>query len=158
VAGVAVGAAMKPRCCLGLALALLGLALALVVGLQTFAFAAHAQKRFPSIDDAVTALIGAIRADDRKALIEILGPEGWPLVSSGDDVADRRTGAHFVAEYEKAHHLLAGGGKVVLYVGADDFPFPIPLVPDGPSWRWDTEAGADEILNRRIGSNELSAI
>jgi Protein of unknown function (DUF2950) len=135
----------------------LGLALALVVGLQTLAFAAG-QKRFASIDEAVGALVAAIRAEDRNALIDILGPAGRRLVSSGDKVADRQTGARFATDYEKAHHLLAGGGKVVLYVGSDDFPFPIPLVPDGPSWRGDTAAGSQEIVNRRIGNNELSAI
>src|SRR5262249_57829024 len=56
------------------------------------------------------------------------------------------------------HRLEGGGGRVVLYVGDDDFPFPIPLVPEGPRWVWDTDAGDDELLNRRIGQNELSAI
>jgi hypothetical protein len=134
------------------------LALVLVLGLAGASLAAHAQKRFETLDDAVTALIGAIRAHDRKTLVEILGPEGQPLIFSGDHVADRRAGERFVAEYDRAHRLEMGGGKVVLYVGADDFPFAIPLVPDGPSWRWDTAAGREEIVDRRVGQNELSAI
>jgi hypothetical protein len=134
------------------------IALALLIGLQGAAFAAPAQKRFDSLDDAVNAFVAAIRAADRKAIVAILGPEGKPLVSSGDDVADRAAFQRFVAEYDSAHRLEGGGGKVVLYIGDDDFPFPIPLVPDGPYWIWDTDAGDEEILNRRIGRNELSAI
>jgi hypothetical protein len=79
-------------------------------------------------------------------------------VWSGDDVADRAAFQRFTAEYDRAHRLEGGGGKVVLYVGDDDFPFPIPLVPDGPRWLWDTDAGDDELLNRRIGENELATI
>jgi len=120
--------------------------------------AAPAQKSFGSLDEAVNALIAAIRAADRKALVAILGPQGNPLVYSGDDVADRAAFQRFVAEYDRAHRLEGGGGKVVLYVGDDDFPFPIPLVPEGPRWVWDTDAGDDELLNRRIGQNELAAI
>jgi Protein of unknown function (DUF2950) len=137
----------------------LGIALAVVIGLQGAAFAAPAQqKTFESLDDAVNALISAFRAGDRKAIVEVLGPLGRPLVSSGDDTADRRGFQRFVAEYDREHRLEGGGGKVILYVGADDFPFPIPLVPDGPLWFWDTDAGDDEILYRRVGRNELSTI
>ena len=134
------------------------LALAIVLALQGVALAAPAQKSFASLDDAVDALVAAIRAADRKALVEILGPQGTPLVWSGDAVADRAAFQRFVTAYDRAHRLAGGGGKVVLYVGNDDFPFPIPLVPDGPRWLWDTDAGDDEMLNRRIGQNELSVI
>ena len=134
------------------------LALAMVLALQSASLAAPAQKSFGSLDEAVSALVGAIRAADRKALLEILGPQGSPLVWSGDDVADRAAFQRFTAAYDRAHRLEGGGGKVALYVGDDDFPFPIPLVPDGPRWLWDTEAGDDELLNRRIGQNELSVI
>jgi hypothetical protein len=106
----------------------------------------------------VGALIAGLRAADRAALVKVLGAEGRALVSSGDDVADRNVFRAFVTEYDRAHRLEGGGGRVVLYVGPDDFPFPIPLVPDGPYWRWDVAAGRDEILHRRIGRNELSAI
>jgi hypothetical protein len=133
-------------------------AFAVVIGLQGGAVAAPAQKSFESPDDAVDALAGAIRAADRKALVEILGPAGRPLITSGDDVADRAAFQRFAAAYDRAHRLEGGGGKVVLYIGDDDFPFPIPLVPDGPRWRWDTAAGAEEALSRQIGENELGAI
>jgi hypothetical protein len=136
----------------------LSVTLALVLGLHGAAFAASAQKSFTSLDEAVNALVTAIRGSDRKALVEILGPRGTPLVWSGDDVADRAAFQRFVAAYERAHRLEGGGGKVLLYVGDDDFPFPIPLVPDGPRWLWDTDGGDDELLTRRIGKDELSAI
>ena len=137
----------------------LSIALALAVLLQGAALAAPpGQKTFESLDDAVNALVGAFRAGDRKALIEILGPKGRPLISSGDEVADRAAFQRFVTAYDRAHRLEGGGGKVVLYVGDNDFPVAIPLVPDGPRWFWDTDAGDDELLYRRIGRNELSAI
>ena len=137
---------------------ILRVALVMVLAWSTAAAGAPQGKRFSSLEDAVDALVDAVRAHDRNALAQILGPHGGALVSSGDDVADRRAGERFVAEYDTAHRLEGGGGKVVLYVGADDFPFPIPLVPDGPSWRWDADAGREEILSRRIGRNELSVI
>ena len=136
----------------------LSVALAIVLGLQGATLAAPAQKRFASLDEAVGAFVAAIRAADRKALVEILGPRGNPLVWSGDEVADREAFRRFTAAYDRAHRLEGGGGKVVLYVGDDDFPFPIPLVPDGPTWMWDTAAGDDELVRRRIGQNELSVI
>jgi len=136
----------------------LRLAIMLFFACSTVASAAAEAKRFASLDDAVNALIDALRSQDRRALADILGPQGRILVSSGDDVADRNASQRFIAEYDKAHRLEGGGGKVVLYVGADDFPFPIPLVPDGPSWRWDVDEGREEILRRRVGRNELSVI
>ena len=136
----------------------LSVALAIMLALQCATFAAPAQKTFASLDEAVNALVAALRAADRKALVEILGPQGNPLVWSGDDVADRAAFQRFTAEYDRAHRLEGGAGKVVLFVGDDDFPFPIPLVPDGPRWLWDTDAGDDELLNRRIGENELATI
>jgi hypothetical protein len=135
----------------------MAVAITLALVLTGSALAAE-QKRFESVGAAVDALIAALRADDQKALAEILGEGGRPLVSSGDRVSDRTTMARFVGNYDQRHQLEAGGGKVILKVGSDDFPLPIPLVPDGPSWRWDTEAGKEEILNRRVGRNELNAI
>lgn len=119
---------------------------------------ATVQRRFASIEDALSALVDAIRAGDRKAMLAIFGQEGKGLVWSGDEVSDRRARERFVAAYDDKHRLEAGGGKVVLVVGRDDFPFPIPIVPDGPSWRFDTAAGKDELVNRRIGQNELNTI
>ena len=100
----------------------------------------------------------ALKSGDSKAMLAIVGEGGQGLVSSGDAVADKHARERFVAAYNEKHSLVAGGGKVVLVVGRDDFPFPIPLVPDGPSWRFDTAAGKEEVINRRIGRNELNTI
>lgn len=154
---------MTPRGRLVLCLWVRAVALLLVLVLTAepapLALAADARQRtFESPEAAVEALIGAFRSNDRKAQLDILGPESQTLVYSGDDVADRNARARFAAEYDGAHRLAGGGGKVVLYVGKDDFPFPIPLIPDGPVWRFDSAAGKEEILNRRIGRNELQTI
>ena len=133
------------------------IAVALVVTLVASVSGAE-PKRFESVGAAVDAFIAALRSNDQKVLLGMLGEAARPLVFSGDPVSDRATAAKFVAEYDQRHQLHAGGGKVVLHVGTDDFPMPIPLVPDGPSWRWDAEAGKEEILARRIGRNELNAI
>jgi len=140
---------------------LLGVTLALAVlwlASSSPASAAVPQRRFATPEEGARALVDALKADDKKALLGILGPAGNGLVSSGDPVADRRARDRFVAEYDDKHGFDAGDGKVVLVVGREDFPFPIPLVPDGPSWRFDTAAGKQEILDRRLGRNELNTI
>ncbi len=119
---------------------------------------AAGQKHFETPEEAVQALIDALRKDDKKQLGEVLGPGSGAVIFSGDKVADNRAREAFLREYDERHRLEAGGGKIVLNVGADDYPFPIPVVPDGPSWRFDTAEGKEEILNRRIGRNELAAI
>lgn len=135
------------------------IALALALVLHGAAYAVPpGQKSFETLDDAVGALVGAFRAGDQKTLLEILGPKGRAVISSGDKVADRAAYERFVASYDRKHRLEGGGGQVVLYVGDDDYPVPIPLVPDGPRWFWDTDAGDDEILFRRVGRNELATI
>jgi len=127
---------------------------------QTSAWAAATAKQtmFDTPEAAVDSLIEALRKGDSKALAALLGPSSESLVSSGDPVEDKRAGGRFVAEYDKTHKLVAGGGKIVLHVGQDDFPFPIPVVPDGDKWRFDTPAGKEEILNRRVGRNERAVI
>ena len=100
----------------------------------------------------------AIRAGDRKALLAILGEAGKGLVFSGDEVADRRAGERFVASTTRAIGSRPGAARSSSSWEANNFPFAIPLVPDGPSWRFDTEAGKEEMLNRRIGENELNTI
>jgi hypothetical protein len=136
----------------------LGVALGIVLALHGTAFAEAEPRGFASLEEAVGALIAALRAADEKALLEILGPRGAPLVRSGDRVADRAAFERFITAYDRAHRLEGGGGKVVLYVGSDEFPFPIPLVPEGPRWFWDADAGDEELLSRRIGQNELAVI
>jgi len=116
------------------------------------------QKTFPSIDAAARALLDAVKTGNRKEMLAILGEDGKGIVWSGDEVSDKRGRDRFVAAWDEQHNFEAGGGKVVMVLGRDNFPFPIPLVPDGPSWRFDTAAGKEEILNRRIGRNELNTI
>ena len=122
------------------------------------AYGASVQRRFESDEEAAQALVDALKSGDQKAMLAVLGDEGKSVISSGDAVGDRSARERFVAAYDEKHRLDAGGGKVILVVGSDDFPFPIPIVPDGPSWRFDTAAGKEEILNRRIGRNELNTI
>jgi hypothetical protein len=89
----------------------------------------------------------------------MFGHGAEPLISSGDKVADRAVRERFVAMYDEGHRLVKEGDtQAVLQIGKDEWPFPIPLVSEGGAWRFDVAAGQQEILNRRIGANELSAI
>jgi hypothetical protein len=117
------------------------------------------QTTFKSPQDAVDALVTAIKADKTDTLVSILGPEGQKLASSGDPVADEAARTRFATAYDEGHELKQeGDARAILIVGKDDFPFPIPLVAKDGAWSFDTAAGAEEILNRRIGENELAAI
>jgi hypothetical protein len=117
------------------------------------------QKRFASAEAGVEALIAALKANDVKAMLAILGPEARPLIVTGDPVADRQERERVVRDYEESHSLaMSGETKAVLQIGKDDWPMPIPLVKENDGWRFDTHAGKEEILNRRIGRNELAAI
>jgi len=135
-----------------------GLFLTAIVLLTSSLASAAGPMAFGSPEEAFRALITAVREHDTRALLTILGPGARPLVSSGDPVADRQAGERLVQAYDVANTIEAGNGRVVLVVGKDGFPFPIPVVPDGPVWRFDTHRGQEEILARRIGRNELSAI
>jgi Protein of unknown function (DUF2950) len=120
---------------------------------------ASAQERFDSADGAVTALIDAAKSDSKDAVLGVLGPDGRKIVSSGDEVADRSTREKFVAAYDAKHLLRSDGkGREILVIGDDGWPFPIPIVRSRDKWSFDTKAGLDEILRRRIGRNELAAI
>ena len=116
-------------------------------------------KEFRSADDAVNAFIGAIRADDTPRLLAIMGPEGEDIVSSGDDVSDRLRRQKFIQLYDEKHSLSnENGDGVTLVVGKSDWPFPVQIVRRGSGWVFDSNAGREEIINRRIGENELAAI
>ncbi len=117
------------------------------------------QAAFDSPEHAVEALVAAARADQSGRLVKILGPEGEKLVFSGDPVADKSGRERFVAAYDQENGIERQDGKrAVLVIGEKRWPFPIPLVARGGTWRFDTRAGAEEILDRRIGRNERSAI
>ena len=121
---------------------------------------ASAQQQFDSADEAVTALVTAAKEHRKSAINKIFGPQGQKIVSSGDKVADNRAREDFVAAYDKKHAIEnEGDDKATLVIGDNDWPFPIPLVRnDDEKWSFDAKSGLDEILRRRIGRNELSAI
>lgn len=130
-----------------------------LAGATTAAAATTKQKTFATPDEAVTALIDAAKADDSKAMLAILGPDAKPIVTSGDPVADEAARTRFVTSYDEKHELVAGPDDTMqLQTGNDAWPMPIPLVKDGDRWRFDTPAGKDELLTRRIGANELATI
>ncbi len=117
------------------------------------------QKTFASPDDASNALVTAAQSNDEKAMLDILGPDGKQIVSSGDETEDARSRADFVERYQEMHRLVKEpDGTTVLYIGAHNWPTPIPLVNRGGAWYFDTEVGKKEILYRRIGRNEISTI
>jgi hypothetical protein len=120
---------------------------------------AMAQKGFPSTEEAVTALVAAVRENNEKELRAILGPGSGELISSGDEVADRRGREKFLKAYETMNTLEQGpDNTMVLHIGADSWAMPIPIVKKGTQWVFDTGKGKEEILNRRIGRNELHVI
>ena len=123
------------------------------------ALATAAQPGFSSPDDAVVALVGALRKQEPAALGELLGPGSEKLVHSGDPARDHQEGKRFLDAYN-THHALVGDGpdRLVLQVGPDDWPLPLPLVKQHGVWRFDARTGAQEIVDRRIGRNELAAI
>ena len=117
------------------------------------------QLTFASPDRAFSALFAAAEAESMPELLKLFGPEGQPLVSSGDPVADRQTLAKFVSLYAEQNRIMfQGANHATLRMGKNEWPFPIPLVMSGGAWHFDTMAGKEEILDRRIGLNELSAI
>jgi Protein of unknown function (DUF2950) len=117
------------------------------------------QKTFSSADDASNALAMATQSNDEKAMLDILGPDGKRIVSSGDDVEDGISRANFAQKYQEMHRLAKEpDGTTILYIGAKNWPTPIPIVNKGNVWYFDTEAAKKEILYRRIGRNEMSTI
>ena len=117
------------------------------------------QKDFSSAEDAVSALVEAAAADGSQALVQILGVQAQPVLDSGDPVQDRNSQQKFLQEYAAAHSLDSGTeGTTTLQVGADKWPFPFPLIEHDGRWRFDSTAGVEEIVNRRVGANELATI
>jgi hypothetical protein len=132
--------------------------LALMAGL-TLPSMALAQKVFSSAAQASSALFTAAQHNDEQAMLDILGPDARTIVSSGDATEDADNRANFVRRYQEMHRLMKEpDGTITLYVGARNWPVPIPLVGSGSAWHFDTEAAKKEILYRRVGENELSTI
>jgi hypothetical protein len=117
-------------------------------------------RTFATADDAGAALLTAVKAGDHNALLAIFGPGSADLIFSGDDAEDKRTGEHFTNAYQTMNRWRKQtDGSEALVVGADNFLFPIPLRKNSSGqWYFDTMAGKDEILKRRIGDNELATI
>lgn len=116
------------------------------------------QETFNSPEEAVQAVVTAAKKNDDKKLLAIFGPSAKELLFSGDAVADSQGRKHFLKAYDEKHSLVSEKGGMVVVIGKDDWPFPVPLVKKGDVWFFDTDKGKEEILNRRIGENELSTI
>jgi hypothetical protein len=138
------------------------LTLLVVLATGTVAVAAtgkKAQKTFASPDEAAKSLASAAKNNDSKELLAILGSGAKAIISSGDPVEDQAGRERFTRLYEEKCVIEgADSGKAILTLGAEEYPFPIPLVKKGTTWFFDTRAGKEELLNRRIGRNELQVI
>jgi Protein of unknown function (DUF2950) len=142
----------------GMSVGLRRLAAVLLLAIPLVAGAAE-QQRFATPEAAVDALVAALKANDEVALLAIFGDKHKDLVISGDRASDTANRARIATEIETFRALQErGNDRRVLLLGAQAWPMPIPLVRDGNAWRFDTEVGAEEIINRRIGGNERNAI
>jgi hypothetical protein len=138
-----------------------GVALILAAGALVGACAPKPEthKSFATPEEAVTALVAAVEKGDMAALGLLLGPGSEGILSSGDAVADKDDRADFLASYKEKNALVAEGeGRRILQTGANDWPLPIPVVQREGRWYLDGAEGADEIIYRRVGENELGAI
>jgi hypothetical protein len=121
--------------------------------------AAPSQEVFNTPETAAAALVSAARMDNMNKLAAVLGNDAGQILSSGDAVADHNARENFVAKYDQMHRLAYDDQRrVILYIGADNWPTPIPLVKSGGGWVFDTAAGKQELLYRRIGQNELYTV
>jgi hypothetical protein len=133
--------------------------LIVVVATQAACSRSSQQKDFASAEQATQALIAAAHSDDHRALLEILGKEAEPMVNSGDPVQDKNSRERFLQAYATAHTFdTRVEGVTTLEVGTDQWPFPFPIMQRDGRWKFDSTAGVEEIINRRVGANELSAI
>lgn len=122
------------------------------------AVGAPSQKLFYSPEGALKTLVEAVTAKDKTVLDQIFGPSGKDL-HSGDEVQDAAEFKEFAKLLaEKTDLVKENDSKIILHVGNEDWPYPIPIVKYNDQWFFDTEAGKEEILNRRIGEDELTAI
>lgn len=130
--------------------------LALLGGCDSFG---AKQAAYGSPEQAGEALLAAVRSGETSEMLRVLGEAAQPVVESGDAVDDANTRSEFLAAYDAAHRWVNQTPEIAtLVVGDDDWTFPFPLVNDDDGWRFDTTYGIEEILDRRIGENELAAI
>jgi len=118
------------------------------------------EKTFASPGEAVLALYNAVKSHDSQALTSIFGTNSNDILHTGDDVADKNMAANFISHYEQMHRVVIEPDQsATLYLGAENWPFPISIVKNSSgTWYFNTEAGKQEILYRRIGRNENDAI
>lgn len=117
------------------------------------------QKTFASAQQAARALLAAAKSNNEGELLQVLGPDGKDVIASGDAAEDQQNRANFVRKYEEMSRLVKEpDGSVSLVIGARNWPYPIPIVQKGNQWFFDTPAGEVEILFRRVGRNEISAM
>ena len=136
-------------------------AVSLVTGaiLTLLMSAAHAQKSYPTPEEAVSALVEAVKDGSKWKMKRVLGPDADEIIDSGDEVADAETRQRFLSAYDAKHSLsFEGNKKASIVLGVNDFTFPIPLIHNQAGWEFDAAAGRREILYRRIGRNELDTI
>jgi Protein of unknown function (DUF2950) len=117
------------------------------------------QKTFPTAQAASQALVDAAKSNDENAMLQVLGPDGKDIISSGDDVEDAQNRSNFVMRYQEMHRLMKEpNGTTTLYVGSHNWPLPVPLVDKNGTWYFDSATAKMEILYRRVGRNEISTI
>jgi hypothetical protein len=117
------------------------------------------QKTFPTAQAASQALVDAVKSNDEGTMLQVLGPDGKNIISSGDEVEDAQNRSNFVMRYQEMHRLFKEpNGTTTLYVGSHNWPLPIPLVNKGGTWYFDSTTAKMEILYRRVGRNEISTI
>jgi Protein of unknown function (DUF2950) len=120
---------------------------------------AVAQETYKTPEDAAAALLAAAKSGDKQDALKVFGPDGEGIISSGDPVNDANQRNKFVEAYDAKHQIeTKDDNNATLIIGEKDWPFPVPLVKKDNGWRFDTEAGLQEILFRRIGHNELDTI
>lgn len=130
-----------------------------VIATQTACSRPIRQQDFESPEAAAQALAVAAQSDNSRALLEVLGEKAGPMLDSGDPVQDKNSRKRFLQAYTSAHALKAdAAGVIILEVGTDAWPFPFPIVQRDGRYRFDSAAGTEEIINRRIGANELATI
>jgi hypothetical protein len=135
------------------------LRLATVVAGIVIASAAVAQQGYRSPEEAAEALVAAVRADDQKEIVKVLGPGSMDVITSGDAVNDENMRKAFVAAYDVRHSIRKNGDtSATLLIAQDEYPFSIPIAQKNGAWSFDIASGRDELLARRIGRNELAAI
>jgi hypothetical protein len=119
---------------------------------------APVQRSFATPEEAVKALVEAVRAASVPDLLAVVGPQSKSWIFTGDKVSDAAEWKNFLAAYDKKNSVTKEGDAKAVLVCGDDWPFPAPIVKKGDKWAFDAEAGREEVINRRVGRNELDTI